>query len=278
MHLRYLGGWSRFRACLDTLGGRRFDLLWQGDRGRQQRGRGYGLWHRIDLGSQHWLRRRFWWRRRRRLRHRHHGQQYRRGRLGERHGHLPGLPAERKHCQPHDMEPEGAQESRKEWRPHHPAGFFPDLTAIARPDTPACRSSSRISTTVLCNTCPSALITTASCGSEARAALTRCPISCRVIGSLLRNMWPSCITVRLTLSRISFWDVAAVGRFTGRPRLMVIESVETMKKTRRKKITSIIGMISMRAFSDCFRGIRMSRPLDGRGRVRAGWPAPPYVP
>src|SRR5215471_15144705 len=161
------------------------------------------------------------------------------------------------------MQHEGCQQGRGEWCPHHPAGFFPGLTAMARPDTPASRSSSRISTTILCNTCPSALTTTVSCGSAAKAALTRWPMSCRVVGCLLRNILPSCVTVRLTFSRISFCAVAAVGRFTGRPRFMVMESVEIIKNTRRKKITSIIGIISILAFSGTLRGTRI------RGSPRA---------
>src|SRR5262249_46112452 len=49
-------------------------------------------------------------------------------------------------------------------------------------------------------------------------------------------MSPSRVTVILKLSRRSRCDEAALGRFTGNPRLMVIERVEIMKKTSRKKM------------------------------------------
>src|SRR5262249_7113386 len=195
-----------------------------------------------------------------RLRYGHHRHQRRCLGLRQGGGHTPRLPTQRHRYQSHHMQHEGCPPGRGEWCPHHPAGFFPGLTAMARPDTPASRSWSRISTTVLCNTCPSAFTTTVSCGSAARAALTRWPMSCRVVSCLLRKILPSCVTVRLTFSRTSFCAVAAVGRFTGRPRLMVMESVEIIKNTRRKKITSIMGMISILAFSGILRGTRMLRP------------------
>ena len=50
------------------------------------------------------------------------------------------------------------------------------------------------------------------------------------------------------LSAGACWPEAALGRLTGMPLNCVIDKVEIMKKTSRKKIVSIIGMISMRAF------------------------------
>jgi hypothetical protein len=50
------------------------------------------------------------------------------------------------------------------------------------------------------------------------------------------------------LSAGACWPEAAFGRLTGMPRYWAIDNVEIIKKTNRKKIVSIIGMISMRAF------------------------------
>lgn len=47
------------------------------------------------------------------------------------------------------------------------------------------------------------------------------------------------------------WPDAAFGKLTGMPLNCVIDKVEIMKKTSKKKIVSIIGMISMRAFLCC---------------------------
>jgi hypothetical protein len=59
---------------------------------------------------------------------------------------------------------------------------------------------------------------------------------------------PSFVRVSVTTCFISSRALAAWGKFTGIPRSMVMERVATMKKTRRKNMVSIMGMISMRAF------------------------------
>ena len=60
-------------------------------------------------------------------------------------------------------------------------------------------------------------------------------------------MFPSFLIVRMMFCLIASGFDAVFGSATGMLLIFVIASDETMKKTRRKKITSIIGMISMRA-------------------------------
>ena len=65
---------------------------------------------------------------------------------------------------------------------------------------------------------------------------------------LVKKIRDSLSIVMAALSAGACWPDAALGRLTGMPRYWAIDKVEIMKKTNKKNIVSIIGMISMRAF------------------------------
>src|SRR5262249_35536754 len=113
------------------------------------------------------------------------------------------------------------------------------LTAIARPETPARRRASSLSTTDLSHPRPSALLTPGVCGADTTAAVTHWPLSCEVMDGFVRTICPSCVTVTFTCARIACGDGAAGGTLTARPRWIIMESVTTMPNTRTRQITWI---------------------------------------
>ena len=71
-------------------------------------------------------------------------------------------------------------------------------------------------------------------------------VTCRPVVS--RKSRSSLSMVIASLSAGACRPEAALGRLRGMPLYCDMDRVEIMKKTKRKKIVSIIGMISMRAF------------------------------
>src|SRR5262249_22451731 len=140
----------------------------------------------------------------------------------------------------------GDSETGKERVLHHLVSL--GLTAMDILVAPVWRAWSIISTTLPCWTLSSALITTSNSGFFVNSASNDCRSDSAGSCVLLKKSWSSLVREMTTVSVGGWLPDAALGRFTCTPVKRDMESVEIIKKTSRKKIVSIIGMISIRAF------------------------------